>query len=477
MRAPRSLQGRLALAVGLAVTVLWIAAAGATLRELSHEMDEVFDGALRDAAHRLLPLAVRVHEGRDRGLALGPLVRGERDGHRRKDDDDDDWHEDRRNRHAEEWSERIRQFNGDVEDLSYVVRDGDGSILLISEDAEPDDFPPFRREGFSRTATHRLFYESARGEDVTIAVAEPLSRRRDIAREIATNLALPLAVVIPLSLLAIVIAVGTSLRPVRSLRQQLAERGSRNLSALGDGGLPTELRPIVGSINDLLSRLRAAFEAERSFAANAAHELRTPVAGAIAQAQRLRAETADRSAAARAAEIETTLKRLNRLSEKLMQLARAEGARLRVAEPSDLRPVLRIVADDLERLGSAGRIALTMPETPVLSDLDPDAFGILCRNLIENALKHGTPQGPVEVALGPGGVLSVANDGAPVPPEELARLTARFARSNGRAEGAGLGLAIVRTIADRAAGRIELLSPRPGKSDGFEARFTLPARP
>ncbi|ARC87773.1 ATP-binding protein [Rhodovulum sp. MB263] len=452
MRGPRSLQGRLALAVGLAVTVLWIAAAGATLRELRHEMDEVFDSALRDAAHRLLPLAVRAHEGRHR--------------------DEDDRHDSRRNRHARDWSERIRQFDGEVEDLSYVVRDHDGTVLLISEDADPEGFPPYHKKGFRRTATHRLYYDRARDEDVTIAVAEPLSRRAEVAREIAANLALPLVVVIPLSLLAIVIAVGTSLRPVRALRQSLAERGARNLSALGEGTLPSELRPIVGSINELLTRLRAAFEAERSFAANAAHELRTPVAGAIAQAQRLRAETSDSAAAARASEIETTLKRLNSLSEKLMQLARAEGARLTASEPSDLRQVLDIVAGDLERLGRAGRIALSLPKAPVLSDLDPDAFGILCRNLIENALRHGS--GPVEVALTAEGVLSVGNGGDPVPSEDLARLTARFARSNGGAEGAGLGLAIVRTIAERSSGRIELISPRPGRADGFEARFTLP---
>ncbi|MBL3561481.1 ATP-binding protein [Rhodovulum sulfidophilum] len=451
MRAPRSLQGRLALAVGLAVTVLWIAAAGATLRELRHEMDEVFDSALRDAAHRLLPLAVRAHEGRHR---------------------DDDRHDGRRVRHARDWSERIRQFDGEVEDLSYVVRDRDGTVLLISDDADPEDFPAFRKKGFRRTATHRLYYDRARDEDVTIAVAEPLSHRAEVAREIAANLALPLVVVIPLSLLAIVIAVGTSLRPVRALRQSLAERGARNLSPLGEGALPTELRPIVGSINELLTRLRAAFEAERSFAANAAHELRTPVAGAIAQAQRLRAETSDSAAAARASEIEATLKRLNGLSEKLMQLARAEGARLTATEPSDLRPVLEIVAGDLERLGRTGRIALSLPEGPVLSDLDPDAFGILCRNLIENALKHG--RGTVDVTLDARGVLSVANGGDPVPAADLARLTARFARSNGGAEGAGLGLAIVRTIAERSSGRIELVSPRPGRSDGFEARFTLP---
>ena len=132
---------------------------------------------------------------------------------------------------------------------------------------------------------------------------------------------------------------------------------------------------MADTLNGVLDRLKAAFDAERSFAANAAHELRTPLAGAIAQAQRLRSETSDPAAEARAAEIEATLKRLTRLSERLMQLARAEGGRLRLDRTSDLRTVARVVVEDIGRTGAPGRIALTLPETPVMSDLDPDAFG------------------------------------------------------------------------------------------------------
>ncbi|MGC5198895.1 sensor histidine kinase, partial [Aphanothece microscopica] len=111
---------------------------------------------------------------------------------------------------------------------------------------------------------------------------------------------------------------------------------------------------MAATLNGVLTRLKAAFEAERSFAANAAHELRTPLAGAIAQAQRLQAETADPIAVARAADVEATLKRLTRLSERLMQLARAEGGRLRIDTPGDLRTIARLVADDAGRTAGPG---------------------------------------------------------------------------------------------------------------------------
>src|SRR5690606_22353516 len=175
--------------------------------------------------------------------------------------------------------------------------------------------------------------------------------------------------------------------------------GARDLSEVPAEGLPTEIGPLAETLNSLLARLRDAFEAERSFAANAAHELRTPLAGAIAQAQRLRSETHDPATDARVAEIEATLKRLTRLSERLMQLARAEGGRLRMDRSAARRAVARIVVDDVERAGAPGRIALTLPDTAVMSDIDPDAFGILCRNLVENALRYGAENAPVDVTL------------------------------------------------------------------------------
>ncbi|SDI18654.1 sensor histidine kinase [Aliiruegeria lutimaris] len=453
MRGPRSLQLRLALALGLAVTVMWLLAAGLTAQRLRHELDMEFDSALRDTAHRLLPLVGREEPDR----------------------------RERNRKHGEEWWGRHErddeeEFDDDPDRFSYVIRDAEGSTLLLSEGADAADFPPFEREGFLRTESQTFFYDRARRADsfITIAVAEPLTHRVTTVREMTMSLSLPLLLVIQLSLVAIFLVVRYSLAPMRRLRDDLGRRSAHNLAPVGDTGLPSELRPVVGSINALLARLGAAFEAERSFAANAVHELRTPVAGAIAQAQRLKAETADTAAAARAGEIESTLKRLNSLSEKLMQLARAEGARLTMDEATDLRPILRMIVGDFERLGAAERIELVLPEQPVLSKLDPDGFGILARNLIENALKHGAAGEPVKVALTPPAVLRVCNCGVVIPPDELDKLTGRFVRSNGTVKGSGLGLAIVRTIAERAGATLELRSPVPGTTEGVEVRVALP---
>jgi two-component system OmpR family sensor kinase len=274
-------------------------------------------------------------------------------------------------------------------------------------------------------------------------------------------------------LLGIGWVVRRSFHPLRRFRQLLARRSEMDLSPVDCTGLPAEIRPLGETMNALLVRLNAAFEAERSFAANAAHELRTPLAGALAQAQRLRVETKDPVAMGRAREIEVTLKRMTRLAERLMQLARAEGGRLRLQQPSDLRQVLGFVVQDARREAAAD-LRLTMPEAPVLSDLDPDIFGILCRNLIENALRHGTPGSEIVVEFGSMEQIRVENDCDPIAPELMAGLEDRFTRAPNAGEGSGIGLAIVRTIVDRLGGRVQLQSPLPGQARGFAATVSLP---
>lgn len=440
MRGPRSLQGRLALGLGIGLTLLWLGAAWATATIWRGEMDKVFDSTLEETAQRLLPLAVLdILDREDEGV-----------------------------------SERIATLRQHEELFTYLVRDKQGRVLLRSHAAQDADFPPFDGMGFRQTETHRLYYDAALQGTVTIAVAEPLSHRAKAARDALMGLALPLIVVVPLSLIGIAAIVQLSLRPVRRFSDALARRGARDLSAVADANLPTEIAPVATAVNQLLDRLRRALDSERSFTANAAHELRTPVAAALAQTQRLLAETSDPKAGQRAAEIEAALKRLTRLSEKLMQLARAEGGRLRRDTMSDLRPVLRMILSDFEQVAGVRRLDAEIAEDPVRSDIDPDAFAILARNLIENALRHGSTDAPVQVRLTADGVFRVINDGPPIAPERLERLTARFERGQTVSTGSGLGLSIAKAIAEGAQGSLTLRSPASDREDGFEAVFQAP---
>ncbi|MGE4369005.1 MAG: ATP-binding protein [Burkholderiaceae bacterium] len=440
MNGPRSLQRRLAVTLGILLTVFWIGAAAVTSILARNAIEDIFDSSLQETAQRILPLAV-----------VDVLTREE-----------------------EGLTQRLSEIHEHDELLSYVVRDDQGRILLQSHDADPAVFPAWDGAGFRQTATHRLYNESAVQGTVQITVAELRTHRTAMTREIQLLLVFPILIFLPVVLLAIVLAVRSSLVPVKRFRDRLATRGQRDLSRIPTDGLPAEVAPVADTLNDVLGRLSAAFDAERTFAANAAHELRTPIAGAIAQIQRLQTETGEAATRQRAADIESTLKRLTRVSERLMQLARAEGGRLRLDHSSDLRPVARILTDDLARTAGPDRIVLVLPDTPLLSYLDPDVFAILYRNLVENALRHGAQNTPVHVTLSENSVLTVANDGPVIPEALLQRLTHRFERGSGSVEGSGLGLAIVNAIAERLGCPLQMKSPRTGQSAGLEVSLALP---
>lgn len=435
MRAA-SLRIRTALGLSVLVTVLWLAAAAVTVQILSREMDEVFDSALQETGQRVLQLAVLEVLGRDEdGL-----------------------------------TQNVAPLDAGPEFYTYLVRDDRGAVLLASHKADPAQIGHFDGTGFHDSAQMRLYQESAVRGTIILTIAEPLEHRRNVARDMALALALPLVLVIPLSILGIASGLGVGLRPLGRLRDQLARRGAGDLSPLPLGGLPSELRPIAGTVNQLFQRLTAAFDAERSFAANAAHELRTPLAAAVAQLQRLRGQSQEVETQNRAQQIETNLKRLARLSEKLIQLARAEGAQILSADPHDLRMILQLVAEDFSRGSDAGRLDLDLPPGAVASTLDPDAVAIVARNLFENALRHGDG-GKVRVHLSPGGALAVENGSAVISQGQLLAMSARFVR--GGTLGSGLGLAIVRTIAQRIGQPLILTSPIAGQQAGFSAKIQL----
>jgi two-component system OmpR family sensor kinase len=364
--------------------------------------------------------------------------------------------------------QRVASLKTQQAGFTYLVRDSEGRVLLQSFGADLAVFGSQPIEGFMTTATHRVYGASALRKTLFLEIAEPLAHRREVALETVIALILPLLFLIPVSLLGIWLLVRFSLRSVLSYGRAIEARGVGDLSPIVAEKLPMEINPIAHAVNRLMERLRLALESEKRFTANSAHELRTPLATALAQVQRLRHEAPEGPLQRRATEIETSLRELSRLSEKLMQLAKAEGGGLLSEVPQDLAVLLAHVVQDLRRAASVP-IELTPPTEPVLSMIDPDAFAILVRNLLENALKHGAHGCPVDVSLSKDGLLKVINAGSVVSPADLALLTRRFARGASLAEGFGLGLAITSAIAHGVGAELTLASPASGRTDGFEA--------
>lgn len=438
MRTP-SLQRRLGLGLTLGVTLLWLVATAVTTLIVERTLDKTLDSALEETAQRILSLAVV------------EII----------------------NREDSDLLQQVASFSAHEEYITYLVRGMDGEPLLVSHDIDLSVFPETPQTGLRSTATHRIYGISAVSDTFFIEVAEPLSSRRQAKWQTIGLLLLPLAGLIPLMLAGIWWLVRYSLRGVRAYRDALESRGAGDLSQVAGQDLPAELLPVANAVDHLLERLRRTLEAERSFTANSAHELRTPLASTLAQLQRLRREAPDGPVQERARHIEVSLHDLSRLSQKLMQLARADSGRFLSGTPQDVVPLVAHLVDDFQRT-SASPVELSLPDDgPVMAAIEADALAILLRNLIENALTHGQPDSPVEVSLNATGRLRVVNAGPVVPGAELARLTERFQRGGSPAGGSGLGLAIVRAIAEGAGAELTLMSPAADRSDGFEARLQL----
>ncbi|MBS1163997.1 MAG: integral rane sensor signal transduction histidine kinase [Proteobacteria bacterium] len=434
---PKSLRVRLALGLAFSLAALWIGASLYAGNVLRHETDEVFDSALREVAERILPLAYEQmladEDGGGGGLRLPPV--------------------------------------GTREFISYVVRDGNGRELLQSSSADEMRIPAGLAPGFSTTDTLRTYTETAVQGTIVVTTAEYLAHRHHVFANAATVFVWPLVALLPLTALVVWLAIHLSFRPAIAFRDAIEQRGRGNLTPVDGGNLPSELAPVATSVNALLARLRSALEAERSFTANSAHELRTPIAAALAQTQRLIAEMPEANRE-RARSIESALHRLTRLSEKLLQLAKAEGGGLIAEQPSDLSAVLALVVDEIGRSSDEEeRIDLLVPDDGVPSDVDPDAFAVLARNLIENALKHGSPDEPVEVVLERDS-LTVRNHGPVVAADEVDRLMRPFERGASRSDGSGLGLAIVAAVCRGAGLEMTVASPVEGWPDGFSVCVT-----
>lgn len=441
MSKPFSIQRRMIIGLTIGIVVLWLTATIVATFVIRHELDEAFDSALQESSQRLLALA-----------AIEVLSRDGSKG-----------------------AARVATIVEHEEILTYRVRDGDGNILLRSHDAKFEDFPVQIFTGFRTTNTHRLYAESAISGSIYIEVAEQLEHRREAVSGAFFALLTPLLALIPLSILGVWWVVRRSMQSVIQLRSQIESRNEGDLMAISSDDLPSEISPIADAVNQLLGRLRHVLGAERNFSANSAHELRTPIAAALAQTQRLIATLPKGAPHDRARQIEASLHHLTRLSEKLLQMAKAEGGGVLSDIAQDLAPILpHIIQGFSHSKSDQGRLRLILPENPTLiSRMDPDAFAILVSNLIENALKHSAPDTNVEIELDMGRTISVRNHGAVIPKEIIDSLKDRFQRANSEVIGSGLGLAIADTIAKRANGNLELCSPASILNDGFEAKLTL----
>lgn len=345
----------------------------------------------------------------------------------------------------------------DEENFDFVIQVWTADGLRVFQSSARAELPQRAVLGFStvqaRGTTYRLFSVAAGAQ--VIQVAQDMAARRAMAGTLALRTVSPMVLMVPLLMLVVWWVVSASLAPVSRVRKQIATRQADELGELSEDDLPDEIRPLVHELNLLFHRVRQAFDAQNNFVADAAHELRSPLAALKLQVQGLRraADEAARDVAIN--RLNAGIDRATRLVEQLLVLARQQSnsALSAKAVPIDLTTLARLALADAAGAAAARQIDLGLAQAdPGIVMGHEEALRILMRNLLDNAIKYTPLGGTVNLAIrGKDGqtLLTVDDSGPGVAAEDRQRVLDRFYRVAGtEGSGSGLGLAIVKTIAD-----------------------------
>ena len=351
----------------------------------------------------------------------------------------------------------LGSLGADEQNFEFIVQVWTADGIRIFESASQAALPQRAVLGFSnvqaRRTTYRVF--SMQAGPLVIQVAQDMAARRRMAGTLALRTVGPIALAAPLLMLVVWWVVSHSLAPVARVRRQVASRQADDLSPLSEGELPEEVRPLVHELNLLFERVRKAFEAQKHFVADAAHELRSPLAALKLQAQGLQRATDEATRDLAITRLAAGIDRATRLVEQMLALARHEATAASSAqrESVDLGELARLAISDVVGAAQARGIDIGLARSdPAKVAGQSEALRTLLRNLLDNAVKYTPDGGRVDVSIqrAPGTVeLSVDDSGPGIPPGERERVLDRFYRSGEpQAPGSGLGLAIVKSIAD-----------------------------
>jgi len=448
---PNSLRARLLLTVSIATLLVWGAAGVVSYYKAQHEADELMDGQLAQSAKLLMAQVLHEAEDLDETQASTEAL-------------------DDTSSHPYE------------QHLEFRVWDDTGRLLLRSKNS-PDTLWPSQpgQTDSAYTDIHhtgqpwRLLSTRSPDGRYLVQVAHPTQDRERVGLEVATQVAIPIVLALPLLGLLVYFSVRRSLRPLEKLAADVAARSPDNLEVLSAPNAPRETRPLLDALNRLLTRLDATLENERRFTADAAHELRTPLAAVKIQAQVALASTdaADHQHALR--QVLAGADRATRLVEQLLRLARLDPlARLPQTDALDLAALAAEVVAEMQAQAECKQqqLACIASAMPVGVQGDADLLRVALRNLVENALRYTPERGVVEVVVAldhARPVLTVRDSGPGVNAEEAPHLVERFYRGElANREGSGLGLAIVQRIAELHGADLDIGNRAAG---GLEARL------
>jgi two-component system sensor histidine kinase TctE len=306
--------------------------------------------------------------------------------------------------------------------------------------------------------------------------AETTRKRMRASRDAALSAIVPAVLLLVAGVTGIVLGVGRGLRPLDTMRESLQARSPLDLRPLDDSQVSDELKPLVGALNGMLARLDDAQRRQARFIANAAHQLRTPIAGVITQLDLAKSASGDRDTQIRHAREGTA--RLARLAQQILSLAAADPLSNpgTADERCDLADIVTSHADEWLRMTRALEVELEFDLNPTPCVGNAVLIGELAANLIHNAARYGASTVIVAtLATNTRSILEVTDNGPGIPAGERQRVFERFSRLDPQStEGSGLGLAIVSEIAQRHRATVELADGPDGH--GTRVSIAFPKR-
>ncbi len=353
------------------------------------------------------------------------------------------------------------------ESFEFIIQVSTIDGRTIFQSTPNTELPIGAKTGLStfdaRGTTYKLF--SLRSGKQLIQVAQDRAARRGMARKLALKTVSPIIVMVPLLIFLVWWVVSASLAPAERVRKQVASRRADELTEVSEEGLPAEVYPLVHELNLLFQRVRGAFDAQKNFIADAAHELRSPLAAIKLQAEGLRRATDEHARELAIHRLSAGIDRATRMVEQLLMLARqqAEPTGTQLQEHVALAQLVQAIIGDLWETANTRLIDIGLVEAdPVIVLGHREALNILIRNLLDNAIKYTPEGGTINVAvrsLGGSSQLIVEDSGPGIPQEDRKRIFDRFFRGSGaqlNRTGSGLGLAIVKTIAEMHAASLSI---------------------
>lgn len=377
---------------------------------------------------------------------------------------------------------RIRGLGGRGEGQATNLWFDSGQQILIGEYSPRFPYP--ENSGFKQVeidgSQWRLLYIYDKEITVWMAVGVNLDKAENLGALTLDRLLLPLILVIPVSLMVILWSIKSGLKPVRRLAENIASRTANDLSPINLQGVPSDITPVVNSLNELLARLNRALVSEQRFTANAAHELKTPLAAIKAEVQRCQRLSQPEDTRAMLNEINSRVSRAAETVSQMLTLARLDGDRLTDVQSVNLGNLLLESLAEIGHLASECDVEFQLPEGLEALSVKGSAewLAILFRNLLENAVKYSHEKTTVEITLKSDGyqlTLEILNPCDPIPMSEYEQLKDRFYRlKTTKEQGVGLGLSIVDRVANLHGWGFEIGPSLQGS--GFCSRLLIPIR-